>query len=104
MMAMNTLTDFKRLTLIGVVVVVFAAGGYWTARAESSDQDAGIVAQSDTQTATDEKKAPSTENKEPQIKTDKGPESTTAKKKPLEDFQPSEKIEAEQAVDFPYDI
>jgi cytoskeletal protein RodZ len=26
------------------------------------------------------------------------------KKKPLKDFQPTEKIEADQAVDFPYDI
>jgi hypothetical protein len=31
-------------------------------------------------------------------------ESSGVTKKPLKDFQPSEKIEAEQAVDFPYDI
>lgn len=104
-MAMKTLTDFKRLTIIGVVLVVFPAGEYWIARAASSNQDAAIVAQNETQTATAEKKAPSSaESKEPGIQTDKTQESTAVKKRPLEDFQPSEKIEAEQAVDFPYDI
>jgi len=104
MVAMRTSTDCKRLTIIGVVLVVFLAGGYWIARAASSDQDAGTVAQTETQTASDEQKAPSTESEEPEIKADKVQESTAAKKKALEDFQPSEKIEAEQAVDFPYDI
>ncbi len=61
------------------------------------------VAQNETQTATDEKKTPSPMSTEPESKTDEEKEST-AVKKPLKDFQPSEKIEAEQAVDFPYDI
>jgi hypothetical protein len=102
--AMKTLINSKGLTIISVVLMVLVAGGYSTARAESSDQDAGIVAQNETQTATDEKKASSTESNEPEIKADKVQDSSVGKKKPLEDFQPSEKIEAEQAVDFPYDI
>ena len=32
------------------------------------------------------------------------PNSAGPKKKPIKDFQPTEKIEADQAVDFPYDI
>ena len=104
MMVMKILTDFKRLTLTGIVLMVFVAGGYGSARAESTQQDTAIVAQSEAKTATDEKKIPSPESEEPGIQTDKEQESTAAEKKPLKDFQPSEKIEAEQAVDFPYDI
>jgi hypothetical protein len=63
-----------------------------------------IVAQNETQTATNGKSASSPTSKEPESKTDEKKESTSVKKKPLKDFQPSERIEAEQAVDFPYDI
>ena len=103
-MAIKTLADFKRLTIIGVVLVACLAGGYGSARAASSNQDAGIVAQNETQTVSDDQKAASTESREPGIQTDTAQESTAGEKKPLKDFQPSEQIEAEQAVDFPYDI
>jgi hypothetical protein len=102
--AMKTLTDVKRLAIIGAVLLGFLAGGTWDARADALDQDTVIVAQHETQTATDEKKEPSTESKEPETKTDQVQESTGAEKKPLKEFKPSEQIEAEQAVDFPYDI
>ena len=92
------------LTIISVALLGLVAGINWAARAESSHQDTPIVAQNETQMATDEKNAPSTESTEPEIKNDKSQESTAAKKRPLKDFKPSEQIEAEQAVDFPYDI
>ena len=62
------------------------------------------VAQNETQTATNEKNASSATSNEPESKADEKKESTGVKKKPLKDFQPSERIEAEQTVDFPYDI
>ena len=62
------------------------------------------VAQNETQTATNEKNAPSPISKESESKAEERKESTNVKKEPLKDFQPSERIEAEQTVDFPYDI
>ncbi|MGD9410405.1 MAG: hypothetical protein PVJ54_01045 [Desulfobacterales bacterium] len=104
-MAFKTFTNFKMLTIISVALLSFIAGINWAAGVDSlSDQDTPIIAQNEIQTATDEKNAPSTESKEPEIKTGQGQDSTAAKKRPLEDFKPSEQIEAEQAVDFPYDI
>ncbi|MEJ2729384.1 MAG: hypothetical protein P8185_12895 [Deltaproteobacteria bacterium] len=103
-MAFNTLTNYKMLTLISVALLGFVAGINWAARAESSYQDRAIIAQNETQTATDEKNPPSTESKQPEIKTGEEQESTAAQKRPLKDFKPSEQIEADQAVDFPYDI
>jgi hypothetical protein len=91
----------KRLVIICVALLGFVAGINWAARAESSDQ---VVAQNETQTTSGEKKAPPTESKEPAVKTGETQESTAAQKRPLKDFKPSEQIEADQAVDFPYDI
>lgn len=103
-MVVKAFAYFKRLVTISAALLVFVAGINWAVRADSSDQDKPIVAQNETQTATDEKNASSTESEEPGIKTGEAQESTAAKKRPLEDFKPSEQIEAEQAVDFPYDI
>lgn len=41
---------------------------------------------------------------EEETKTEKSKQDSGAKPKPLKSFVPSEKIEADQAVDFPYDI
>jgi hypothetical protein len=105
-MAFKTLTNFKMLTVIGVALLGFFAGINSAVRADPSSghDDALIVAQNEAQTATDEKNAPSTESKEPESKAGEAQESTAAPKKSLKDFKPSEQIEAEQAVDFPYDI
>jgi hypothetical protein len=104
-MAFKTLTNFKMLTIISVALLSFIAGTNWAAGADSSsDQDTPIVAENEIQTATDEKNAPSTESKEPETKAGQAQDSTAAEKQPLKDFKPSEQIEAEQAVDFPYDI
>ena len=103
-MTLKVFAYFKRLVIISVVLPGFVAGLIWAVRVESSDQDMPIVAQNTTQTATDEKKPASTESEEAEITPRETQESTAAKKMPLKDFKPSEQIEAEQAVDFPYDI
>ena len=113
-MAVKILAEFKRLAIIGVALLGFLVIVNWAARAGTTNQAEPvwkqpnsytvIVAQNETQTATNDKNAPSSESKKPESKTDEKKESTGVKKKPLKDFQPSEKIEAEQAVDFPYDI
>ena len=69
-----------------------------------SDAYSMIVAQNETQPATRDRGAPTPESKETESKTDNKKESSDANKKLLKDFKPSERIEAEQVVDFPYDI
>ena len=103
-MVVKTLADFKRLTIIAFAILGFLVIAKWDVRADTSNPYRITVAQNETQTATNEKNASSPTSKEPESKADEKEESTSAKEKPLKDFQPSERIEAEQAVDFPYDI
>ena len=103
-MAFKTLKNFKILTIISVALLGFIAVINWADRADSSERNTVIVAQNETQTATNDKDESSAEVKERKINTDEKKESAGVAEKPLKDFQPSEKIEAEQAVDFPYDI
>ena len=62
------------------------------------------VAQSTTQTSTQEKTETPAEDRGSESQTQEKDKSAAPKKKKLKDFRPSEQIEAEQAVDFPYDI
>jgi cytoskeletal protein RodZ len=103
-MAVKTLAGVKRLAIIGVALLGFLVIVNWAARAGTSNPYTVIVAQNETQTSPKEKTVGSPESQESESKTDEKQESTGDKKKPLKDFHPSEKIEAEQAVDFPYDI
>jgi len=103
-MVVKTFAGFKKLAIIGVALLGFVIVVKWEARADTSNPYRVTVAQNETQTATNEKKAPAPISTEPESKTDEKKESSGVKEKPLKDFQPSEKIEAEQAVDFPYDI
>ena len=103
-MVVKTLAGFKRLTIIAFAMLGFLVIAEWDLQADTSNPYGLIVAQNETQTTTDEKNASSPANKEPESKADEKKESTSVKEKPLKDFQPSERIEAEQAVDFPYDI
>ena len=113
-MALKKFTAFNKLAIFGVALLGSLVVASGAARAGTTNQ-AGpvwkqpnsttvIVAQNETQTATNDKSTPSSESKKSESKTDEKKESTGVEKKPLKDFQPSEKIEAEQAVDFPYDI
>jgi hypothetical protein len=105
-MIVKTLAGFKKLAIISVALLGFLVIVKWDVQADTSNPYpyTVTVAQNETQTATNEEKAPAPIGTEPESKTDEEKESTSVKKKPLKDFQPSEKIEAEQAVDFPYDI
>jgi len=105
-MVVKTLAGFKRLTLIGVALLSFLIIIKWDAQADTSYPYPYtlIVAQNETTPATSEKNGPPPISTEPESETDEKKESAGVKEKPLKDFQPSEKIEAEQAVDFPYDI
>ena len=89
---------------MGVALLGFLVVPEWEARADSSNPYRVTVAQNQTQTATTEKNTSSPEGKASEPNTDEKKESTGDKEKPLKDFKPSERIEAEQAVDFPYDI
>ena len=111
---MTTFTALKRLAIFVLALLGFMVSVNRAAQAEIlnpaapvwkwSDEFTMIVAQNETQTAPSDKEAPMSESKETGSKTDNKKESSDAKKKPLKDFKPSERIEAEQAVDFPYDI
>jgi hypothetical protein len=105
-MVVKTLAGLKRLTIIGVALLSFPIIIKWDAQADRSYPYpyAQIVAQNETTPATSEKIGTSPISREPESETDEKKESAGIKEKPLKDFQPSEKIEAEQAVDFPYDI
>jgi len=103
-MAVKTFAAFKRRAIMGVGLLGFLVIVNWSARADTLNPHTVLVAQNETQTATNQKNAPSPASKAPEPKTDEKKESSGVQKKPLKDFQPSEKIEAEQAVDFPYDI
>jgi hypothetical protein len=103
-MVVKTLAGFKRLTTITFAMLGFLVIAKWDVQAEPLNPHRVIVAQNETQTATNEKNATSPASKESETEADEKKESTSVKEKPLKDFQPSERIEAEQAVDFPYDI
>ena len=107
-------TIFKRQVFFVLVLLGFLVIANQTARADTPYQAPPgwkqpnlyrvMVAQNETQTATNDKPAAPPESKEPAPKTDQKKDSGGVKKKPLKDFKPTERIEAEQAVDFPYDI
>jgi predicted cobalt transporter CbtA len=103
-MMMKTVNSFKKQAIITAVLLGFGFVAIWNAGSIPSHLDTLTVAQAETQTDSNDAKAPSPAGTEPKSKTDEEKKSTDIKKKPLRDFQPSEKIEAEQAVDFPYDI
>jgi len=103
-MVVKTLAGLKRLTVIAFAMLSFLVIAKWDVQADASNPYGLIVAQNEAPTATDEKNASSPASKESESEAEEKKESTSAEEKPLKDFQPSERIEAEQAVDFPYDI
>ena len=103
-MAVKTMSGFKKLTVLAAALLGFLIVIKWDARADSADSYRATVAQNETQTTRGDKNTPSPEGEETESGTEDQKESSGAKKEPLKNFQPSERIEAEQAVDFPYDI
>ena len=103
-MVAKTMAVLKKLTVLGFTLLGFLIVLEWEARAVSSNPYRVTVAQNETQKTAGEKNTSSPKGKESESNTDEKKKSTGVKEKPLKDFKPSERIEAEQAVDFPYDI
>ena len=104
MTAKTSATFGKRLmtavTLLGISLIFNTALAQSMNQAQpvGSQPNTGItsVAQNETQNADDDENSSSSKKE--------AAESSSDEKRPLKDFRPSEQIEAEQAVDFPYDI
>ena len=113
-MALKIFTRFKKLTTTAITILCFLACVNWAVPAGTAyqppldqkrpKQPPVMVAQNETRTTTGEKTAPNSEGSASESKTREQKESEEAREKPLKEFRPTERIEAEQAVDFPYDI
>jgi len=113
-MNLKIFTGLKKLAIIIVTILGFGVIANWAVPADpsyqplpdqkQSKQQRMVVAQSETRTTTKEKTAPSSESSASESKTQEKKESAGTQEKPLKEFRPSERIEADQAVDFPYDI
>ena len=107
-------TGFKKLIIISVALLGLILIDNWPACAGASNDrvpnegkqrpNAVIVGQSQAPASTPEKNPRTSESSESESQPQHGQNSEATEKKPLKDFHPSEKIEADQAVDFPYDI
>jgi hypothetical protein len=107
---------FKGLKKLTIIIVAISGFGVISNRAlpagpsypipdqKQSQQHRVVVAQSETRATDKEKTAPSSESSASESKTQEKEESAGTQEKPLKEFRPSERIEADQAVDFPYDI
>ena len=113
-MSTQTSLRFKRFLIITVALAGFGVIAKWVVPAAATHQAmsgqkqkapaAVIVAQSAPQTSTGQEATPLPESQKSEAKTAEKDESAEPKTKALKNFRPSEQIEAEQAVDFPYDI
>jgi hypothetical protein len=113
-MNLKPFTGFKKLAIITVTILGFGVIANWAVPAgpsyqplpdqKQSQQDRVVVAQNETRTTTEEKTATSSESSASGSETREKKEPAETQEKPLKEFRPSERIEAEQAVDFPYDI
>ena len=107
-------TGFKKLTIISVALLGLVLVDNGPACADASNarlpnegnqrSNAMIVGQSQTRASAPETNSPTSESSESESQSQEEQNSGAAKEKPLKEFQPTEKIEADQAVDFPYDI
>ena len=102
---------FKRLIFvilapvsIGVAANEIAAKDGVDAIRTSTNSVTGIIAQSTSETSEPQEKTSSSETDPAESKAEEKKETPAAPEKPFKKFRPSERIEAEQAVDFPYDI
>lgn len=113
-MISNISTGLKKFTILAVALLGLALAENWRVCAGASgnrvppkeDQrlKTMIVAQGPTGVSAPEADSSTSESSEPEPQGQEERDPAAAKKKPLKDFQPTERIEADQAVDFPYDI
>ena len=107
-------TGFKKFIIITVALLGLAlvdnrpvcagASNDRVPNAGNQNPNAMIVGQSQTRASAPETNSPTSESSESESQSQEEQNSGAAKEKPLKEFQPTEKIEADQAVDFPYDI
>ena len=100
-MKTNKTSQFKRLTIVTCTVVGFVVMAYQFIQADAAEV---MVAQSAKQTPESQGDTSSSESQPSDSKAEENTEAAAPPQKKLKDFRPSEEIEAEQAVDFPYDI
>ena len=113
-MSLKTFTGFKKRTTTAIAILCFFASANWVVPAgpeyqlhldqKRPKQPPVMLAQNEVRTTTEEKTTPSSEDSASESKTREMKASEENREKPLKEFRPSERIEAEQAVDFPYDI
>ena len=113
-MTLNIFTGFKKPAIITVTILGLWVTASWAVPADllyqslpdqkRAKQHPAVIAQNETRTTPQEKTAPPSESSASESKTQEKKESEGAQQKPLKEFRPTERIEAEQAVDFPYDI
>ena len=107
-------TGLKKFIVLTVALLGLALADSWRVCAGASDNRVApkedqrlktmIVAQGPTGVSAPEADSSSSESSEPVPQRQEESDPAAVKKKPLKDFQPTERIEADQAVDFPYDI
>ena len=107
-------TGFKNFTVITAILMGFVlingrpvcAGAPSDAVPDKGKQhpNAMLVGQSQTPASTPQKNSQASESRDSESRSQEAQNSGAAEKKPLKEFKPTEKIEADQAVDFPYDI
>jgi len=105
---------FKKFTIITAILMGFVLVDKWPVSAGAPNYrvphkgnqlpNAMIVGQNQTRPSTPQANSRTPESRETESRTQETEGSAAAEKKPLKEFQPTEKIEADQAVDFPYDI
>jgi hypothetical protein len=98
-----SILKFKRLIWLTIIISAITVLGMG-AHAEWLADSTRIIAQSTTQAPAAEEPAASTKDQKAESSTAEKKEAENKSKTPRKSFRPSEQIEAEQAVDFPYDI
>ena len=100
---MTSILRFKRFIWLAIVISATTVLGMG-AHAEWLADKTRRIAQSTTQAPAAEKPATSTDDQKTESSTAEKKEAEKKSKASPKNFRPSEQIEAEQAVDFPYDI
>jgi hypothetical protein len=113
-MSTQTFLRFKRLTIATLAMAGFGMVAVWGVPADAADQvlsdqkqkapAALIIALSAAQKPDPQETGTLPEGQKSESQKDEKGEAAAPRQKSLRDFTPSEQIEAEQAVDFPYDI
>ena len=113
-MNFNVSRGFKKLIVVTAALIGLVLADNSPARAGAVNDrvlsegkprsNTVIVGQSQRETSAPQTNSRTSESSEPESQKQEAQDSKTTEKKPLKDFQPTERIEADQAVDFPYDI